>query len=300
MSKHPEIKLSKITFDFDPGLVPPQLLRLRVYERTAQERFALQGDCDIVWNPDESFHLLLCIAGKARQMPIQADNIGISAMTVKGTMSALLAPLVPYEPCVSTGQGFFLDAPEVHITLCGINALGTMGKVLTGMIENMINTTLADSFILPNRFVQRIEKNIPLETMVSMKSPLPLGVLRIEVFEGRNLPAADVSMWTGKRTSDPFVAIKIGHNAIRTSTISDSLDPVWDDPPGHLFVYNVDQLVRIEVHDDDLLSGSDSLGGVFGYNVFTICQEFGGGSDGGKWVDIRNEKGANSGRLRIR
>lgn len=301
LAKHPEIQIQKLTFDFDPGYVPPQLKKLRIYERNQQERVAMQGDCDISWNPDEHFHFLLTISGRAKRFPIRAQNIGASAMSMQGTLACLLAPLLPYEPCVSTGQGFFLDTPEVNITLTGMKGLGPIGTLLTGMIEGIINDTLADSFILPNRFVQNIEQNLPLEKRINMKSPLPLAVLRVEVLEGRNLPAADISLVTGKRSSDFFVTVKIGHDRIRTSTVPDSVDPVWTDPPGHLFVYNVDQLVRINVCDDDVMSTDDCLGAVLGYNVFGLCQECAGPSNpDGAWLDVIDANGAKAGRIRVR
>jgi len=133
--------------------------------------------------------------------------------------------------------------------------------------------------------------------MVTMKSPLPLGLLQFEVLEGRNLPAADTGI-TGKKSSDPFVSIKVGFGVVRSSTAENTLNPKWKDPPGHLFVYNVAQLVRITVHDDDVM-GADVLGTVVGYNVFLLCREAEKAQKDGLWLSLQDGQGNPAGQLRI-
>jgi hypothetical protein len=171
--------------------------------------------------------------------------------------------------------------------------------VLTHLIERVVHTTLADGYVLPHRYVHNFEKNLPLETMIEMKSPLPLGVLRIEVLEGKGLPAGDTNFLTGLRNSDVFVQVKVGLDTARTSTVSDTVDPVWKEPPGYLFVYNLDQIVQITVKDDDLLA-DDVLGSVLGYNVFLLCQACAAGKSGDAWLDVTDPYGQPAGSLRVR
>jgi len=301
LARHPEVKLSEVKLDFDPGLTPPTLLALRVYQRVRQEpeEHSIQIDADISWYPDSSFHVTGKVVGRAKSFPIKADNLGVSEMSLRGTVSCILAPLLPYEPCVSAGQVFFLDSPAVDLKLRGVKRLGPIGGLVTNMMQGAVNQILAESYILPHRFVQNVEKNMPLETMVAMKSPVPMGILRVEVLEGRDLPAADINILTGKRTSDVFAQIRIGFDKIRTSTAENTTNPVWTDKPGHLFVYNVDQLVRITVEDDDVMGSDDLLGSVVGYNVYLLCKECAGKPDGA-WLDVKGTDGAPAGRLRIR
>jgi hypothetical protein len=133
--------------------------------------------------------------------------------------------------------------------------------------------------------------------MVAAKSPLPRGLLMIDVLEGKNLLAADTSI-TGKKSSDPFVEIGVGSGKCRSSTAENTLNPKWQDPPCHLFVYNVAQLVRITVHDDDVM-GADVLGTVVGYNVYLLAQEAQTSSDG-IWLDLQDPKGIPAGQIKIR
>jgi len=297
LSKHSEIKLDTLELDFDPGNRPPRIFGLLVYERTQQERKGIQVDVDFSWHPDKEFTMKMNMHGSAKGFPIHAEGVGVSEMKVNGTMSCLLAPLLDYEPCVGTGQLFFLDTPQIIMKVLGMKKLGPVGKVLTSVMQGVVKNILAEGYILPHRFVQKVRKDLPLETMVTAKSPLPLGLLIIDVLEGRKLPAADTSI-TGKKSSDPFVEIKVGYGTFRSSTAENTLDPKWKDPPCHLFVYNVAQLVRITVHDDDVM-GADILGTVIGYNVFLLAQR-GEESKDGLWLDLQDQKGSPAGQIKIR
>lgn len=298
LGKHPEVKIDELTLDFDPGNHPPRILGLIVYQRTQQERNGLQVDVDFVWKADSDFHMHMTIRGHAKAFPINAEGVGVSAVEVAGTMSCLMAPLLEVEPCVGTGQAFFLDTPQINMKVAGMKGLGPLGGVLTNVMEGVVKNVLAEGYILPHRFVQKIRKDLPLETMVTMKSPLPLGLLIVEVMEGRSLPAADTSYVTGKKSSDPFVMIKVGNGQVRSSTAENTLNPKWTDPPGHLFVYNVAQLVRISVHDDDIMGGDD-LGAVVGYNVYTLMKEQVASKDG-VWYKLQDKARKPAGEIKLR
>jgi len=283
LEKHPEIKLTETKFEFDPGSRCPVVKHLVAYQRTQQERTGIQMDTDFSWQSGEGFKSALTIHGKAGPVPIQADKVGISAMEVSGTMSVLLSPLLPVDPCFGTGQVFFLDAPKMNMQMMRMKELGPVGNLLTKVIEGVVRNILQDGYILPNRYLHKVRKDLALETLVLMKSPPPLGVLLIHVLEGRNLKAAETSVM-GTKSSDPFVEVKIGHGKARSSTVGGTLDPKWNDKPIAMFVYNVAQLVRITVYDDNVL-GSEVLGMLVGYNVFLFCQATHGKTEG-EWFEM--------------
>lgn len=300
LGKHPEIKLSELKLDFDPGAKCPVINHLLVYQRTQQERNGLQIDTDFYWQPDSEFKMAMTIKGKAGVIPIQADRVGLSGMEVSGTMSCLMAPLIEVEPCFGTGQAFFLDTPKMDLKMMGMKALGPVGQVLTKVLEGVVRNMLQDGYILPHRFLHKVRKDLALDVLVNMKSPPPLGVLMVTVLEGRGLKASDTSLM-GKKSSDPFVEIKIGHGKARSSTVEDTVHPVWKDKPICMLIYNVAQLVRVTVYDDDVM-GTDILGMLVGYNVYLFCQEAKGKPDGMwfKLVDPQNPRGESVGELRLR
>lgn len=304
LATHPEIKLKEISLKFDPGSKPPVMSHLRVYQRTQQERSGVQLDMDFNFSSDakSDFTMAVKLNGKAGPITIDTrdDPVGLSAMEISGTMSVLLAPLLPIEPCVGTGQVFFLDTPSMKLKVMGIKRLGAgLGKLVTKVMEGLVLNVLQDSYILPNRYTHRVRKDLSLDTLVNMKSPPPLGVLKIQVLEGRGLTAADVSLF-GKKSSDPFVEIEIGHGKARTSTVENTVNPVWDDMPVNMLVYNAAQLVCITAMDDDVMTSDDALGKVIGYNVYLFCKETNDKPDG-VWFDLYNADGkTKAGQLKIR
>mmetsp|Transcript_115587 Transcript_115587/g.204330 ORF Transcript_115587/g.204330 Transcript_115587/m.204330 type:complete len:764 (+) Transcript_115587:75-2366(+) len=285
LAAHPEIKLTELKLDFDPGHRCPVVKHLLVYQRTQQERHALQIDSDFEWIPDENFVVAMTIRGTARAVPIQANRVGIKSMDVSGTLSMLMSPLIPVEPCVGTAQAFLLDTPKMNMRMMGMKALGPVGALLTKMIEGVVRDVLQDSYILPHRYLHRLRKDLALDVLVGSKSPLPLGVILIHVMEAKGLKAADTSI-VGTKSSDPFVEVKIGYGKGRSSTVEDTINPKWSDKekPIALFVYNVAQLVRVTVHDDDVM-GTDILGMITGYNVFLFCKKT-FDKKAGEWFDL--------------
>jgi Ca2+-dependent lipid-binding protein len=271
-----------------------------MYQRNQQERHAIEVDTDFDWTPDHTFNVSFTIKGKAKGFHID-QTIGIKELKISGTMSCLLSPLVDVVPCVGTGQMFFLDTPSVSFKLVGVNKLPDIfGRLLTSIMQHVATNVLHEGYILPHRYLHKVKKDLPLETLIAMKSPLPLGLLRIQILEAQNLPAADTSI-TGKKSSDPYVCVKIGFDQVRTTTIENTCDPKWNDPPGHLLVYNVAQLVRITVHDDDNF-GTEMLGSVSGYSVYALCQMMKEAADpqGCFWLDVETHDRKPAGKLKIR
>jgi len=83
-----------------------------------------------------------------------------------------------------------------------------------------------------------------------------IGLLKVGVVKGTNLVATDLL----SSTTDPYVAVSLGNQKVKTRTVKRNLNPVWDDeltvgvpfPPGQLIV---------EVMDKDTFSKDEFLGG---------------------------------------
>eukprot|EP00971_Amphidinium_carterae_P159937 3170790-Amphidinium_carterae.1 len=63
---------------------------------------------------------------------------------------------------------------------------------------------MEEAFVLPHRLMVPVRHDLPLETLVSMKSPIPIGLLEVEILEAENLIAADVFFIGGSREGLPF------------------------------------------------------------------------------------------------
>jgi len=307
LSRHPEVRVEELKVDFDPGSTPPQLVGLRTYRRThqsEQEFEGLQLDIDVIWEAADDFRVLPSVrATGPGGIPINLQEFGVTNVRLSGTASLVLAPLLPVEPCYGAQQVFFLDLPDLTFKLKGWERFPWMKKIAQTLVQKMTLNLLSDFLVLPHRTVVKTRKDISLETLVQVKSPLPLGILEVEVVKAKDLLALDSNL-VSKPTSDPYVVIRIGDAEIRTSTFPGSVCPTWEDGPDFLPVYNLNQLVKISLYDDDVLTEDDSLGWVNALTVYNLCQKAKESDAEGMWLDVKayddSEDTKNAGQLMLR
>mmetsp|Transcript_39952 Transcript_39952/g.105698 ORF Transcript_39952/g.105698 Transcript_39952/m.105698 type:complete len:807 (-) Transcript_39952:220-2640(-) len=299
LSRHPELKVKEISIEYDPGSVPPTIKRLRTYEKTQQEFHGLQIDLDIDWETHDFIAKPKIKGTGPAGMPLDILDVAIRGFHLTGTTSVVLAPLVDKEPCFGALQFFFNDPPVLCLKISGLGG-GLLDKLIMPIMKKTVLTVMAETFVLPHRLLVKTRKDIPLEELVKVKSPLPIGILEIEVLEARGLPASDSAL-TGNGSSDPFVEISCGDAKIRTTTVHNTLDPKWSDGVEHLFIYNLDQTVQIAVFDDDALSEDDLLGFLPGYNVYWLCEDLETLAQG-RWLKLRHgqDPSKDAGELRVR
>mmetsp|Transcript_33353 Transcript_33353/g.76095 ORF Transcript_33353/g.76095 Transcript_33353/m.76095 type:complete len:738 (+) Transcript_33353:101-2314(+) len=305
LQKHKELKVQSFEVDFDPGGKPPVLKGLHAYKKEQEEHASLEVDVDVEWAPGREFVLKPKLKGTFKGIPIDTGGVFVSGFEFSSVVSGMLAPFVDYEPCFGVMQIFFYDPPGVRMYMHGLKQMSGVGGYLKGIMEKAMLKAMEEAFVLPHRLIVPVRHDLALETLVSMKSPLPIGLLEVEVLEAENLLAGDTSL-TGKASSDPYVKVRVGLATMRSTTIPSTLDPRWKDGPDYLLVYNLSQTIRVEVYDDDTL-GSDMIGLLPGYNVYWLCQEAEGKPEG-QWFqlqapdtgDMKDMKDAGRIKLRIR
>mmetsp|Transcript_12551 Transcript_12551/g.28056 ORF Transcript_12551/g.28056 Transcript_12551/m.28056 type:complete len:817 (+) Transcript_12551:75-2525(+) len=290
LQKHKEVKVQEFDVEFDPGPKPPILRGLHAYRKEHEEHPSIEADVDVEWTPGREFVLRPKLKGAYKTFHIDTGNVYVSGLEFSSVVSCVLAPLVDKEPCFGVMQIFFQDPPGVRMYMAGLKQMaGGLGSILKGIMEKIILRVLEEAFVLPHRLVVPLRHDLPLETLVSMKSPVPIGVLEVEILEAEHLIAADKSI-TGKLSSDPYVECSVGLAKMRSSTIANTLNPKWADGPDHLLVYNLSQVVRLEVYDDDTFA-DDLIGLLPGYSVYWLCQEAEGKAEG-HWFDLQAPEAA--------
>mmetsp|Transcript_35242 Transcript_35242/g.64421 ORF Transcript_35242/g.64421 Transcript_35242/m.64421 type:complete len:744 (-) Transcript_35242:148-2379(-) len=305
LQKHKDMKVQSFEVEFDPGGKPPVLKGLHAYKKEQEEHASLEVDVDLEWTPGREFVLKPKLKGSFNGIPIDTGGVYVSGLEFSSVVSGVLSPFVDYEPCFGVMQIFFYDPPGVRMYMHGLKQMNRMGQYLKNIMEKVMLKAMEEAFVLPHRLIVPVRHDLALETLVSMKSPLPIGLLEVEVLEAENLLAADTSL-TGKASSDPYVKVKVGLASMRSSTIASTLNPKWSDGPDYLLVYNLSQTIRVEVYDDDQL-GFDLIGLLPGYNVYWLCQEAEGKPEG-QWFqlqapesgDMKDFKDAGRIKLRIR
>eukprot|EP00392_Amoebophrya_sp_AT5.2_P010309 g10369.t1 len=98
-------------------------------------------------------------------------------------------------------------------------------------------------------------------------APMPQGILEIEVVSASNLRGDDWnfprSLWSGVRTSDPYVQVVIGGSVKRTRTLNANNErPAWHTENKFTFLIEdaAVQTLSLQVFDDDMFSGDDKIG----------------------------------------
>eukprot|EP00403_Amphidinium_massartii_P001250 CAMPEP_0178381172 /NCGR_PEP_ID=MMETSP0689_2-20121128/5844_1 /TAXON_ID=160604 /ORGANISM="Amphidinium massartii, Strain CS-259" /LENGTH=847 /DNA_ID=CAMNT_0020001343 /DNA_START=53 /DNA_END=2592 /DNA_ORIENTATION=- len=292
----PEFTIDDVSLLFDPGSVPPRITSLRPSSRNLSGIPAMQVDADVVWTSGPEF----CIKPKLKGhgpagVPIDISSISVVGVEVRGTASCMFAPLMSFEPLFGNLQLFCIDLPSLQIEIANdMKLFDFLRRQIVNMLKKTIVQVIQDNFVLPNRALMRTRPDVPLETLLEVKSPLPIGVLEIEVVEAKDLLASDTHV-TGKPSSDPFVEIRIGNGMIRTSTVMRNTSPKWTDGPDYLLVYDMTQMVRIDIFDDDVWTEDDSLGFVPGFNVYWLCKELEKDPDG-VWLQVTHPDEVNNPR----
>jgi len=92
--------------------------------------------------------------------------------------------------------------------------------------------------------------------------PSPKFILRVIVLKAVGLTGSDWHLF-GKRTSDPYVRIRLSADDWHSSVVKKTCDPVWTKAPvAHdFFVYDPEQVMRIDILDEDYMK-SDLIGRV--------------------------------------
>lgn len=314
-SKHQQFTVTELSIEFDPGKNAPVVSSLYVYKKShhidGQEDSldGLQVDFGISWTAAQDFKLAPRLKGKLNTFgnkEISLDGLTVAGLGVAGTASVILAPLIDHIPVVGSVQCFFLDQPTVKLKLNGWEqypALKVLRPMIKSVISKMVTRVLAENFVLPARMLYKVRKDLPLETLLAVKSPVPAGLLEVEVVEAEGLMASDVAL-VGKATSDPFVTIQVGDAEYRSSTVSRSVNPKWSDGPDYMPVYNMNQLVKINIYDDDVLTEDDHIGLVDHVTVYKLCQACEDSQEGFAWFEVLvpSADGTNTsgGRLKLR
>jgi len=186
-------------------------------------------------------------------------KIGIDRVRFDGMACLILRPLLKTSPVVGGIQLFFMNPPEISLSLSG-----SAGHVadFTGVaprVKRLIESAFNSVLVLPQRLAWKLSDGHS-ESDGMMRNPIPHGVLRLWVLGAHDLIGADASL-LGKSTSDPYCLITLGSCTKRTATKSKTCNPVWeDDDFGDFLVFNYRQQLQLDVFDEDVLKADDFLG----------------------------------------
>eukprot|EP00668_Euglena_longa_P015743 GGOE01019884.1.p1 GENE.GGOE01019884.1~~GGOE01019884.1.p1 ORF type:complete len:963 (+),score=311.32 GGOE01019884.1:22-2889(+) len=235
---------------FQLGSPPPRLHRFRVGS-TAGERGALLS-FDVEY--DSPCAIRLAAAG----VPFGLRKLGF-----RGTANVVLQPLLGQPPLVGAVQVSFVNPPHLEMDFDGL--ANVLDWPLVGRAFRQGVRAQLQQFVLPCRTITHLADGSVWRNLFWELYEPPAGVLRVTVLGAKGLKNTDGgSLWSFVRTdvSDPYCLLSLGGDTYTTTTISNSLDPVWNDQKFDFVVAIAAQLLTVELYDDDVTNADDFLGRV--------------------------------------
>merc|ERR1719354_483913 len=208
--------LSSFKFtDMDLGSVTPEIVGIKVYSEEQTRHDEIVMDMQITFSSNCNFG-------------ISVNNYlsaGLCDLYFSGLMRVEMSPLISQSPFIGAIAVSFVNDPKIDFNLTElVNMFDIPG--FDGLLRGGITESVRGIMVFPEKYVVKMVEGVDIS---ALKYPMPEGVLRIHVLEARNLVAKD-KKFLKKDSSDPYVVVKVGREfKKRTVTISEQLNPVWND-----------------------------------------------------------------------
>lgn len=236
--------INSFTFEeVDFGNRPLKIGGIRVYTEHVRPNEIVM-DAEIIYAGDADI-----------KVAVHGVSAGISDVQLRGTVRIELNPLLSKPPLIGAIRFYFLETPEFNFDFTNLlNVLDIPG--LSDIVKKILQEVIESFVVLPNRVTIPIGNAEDLE---SLKYPLPLGALEIQILEAIDLVAHDKNLFK-KDSSDPYVICKIGSFNFQTECAEKTLKPKWKNAKCMTFIDTlVGREMCLEVFDKDTLR-DDSLG----------------------------------------
>ncbi|CAG9766251.1 unnamed protein product [Ceutorhynchus assimilis] len=255
--------------DIDFGNMPPKIDGVKVYSN-AVSKDSIIIDFEVFYDGDCEINYSMSGAQIGR---IRDFQMGVEIRIV-------LKPLLYKMPVVGGMQLFFLNIPDIHFELEGFTGIPGFSYFVRQKIIEIINKKL----VFPNKITKRFTKSIEAAELKSVEAE---GVLRVHVFEAKDLEKKDV---TGK--SDPYVILNVGAQEFRTQVVKRDLNPQWDYYCEFIILDPVAQQLYFKMFDQDDFNEDDFMGS----GVVEISEVIKPGKND-QWFSLENAK---HGKLHMR
>ncbi|XP_015062258.1 synaptotagmin-5-like [Solanum pennellii] len=233
------LKFSKLSL----GTVAPKIEGIRVQ---SLKKGQITMDIDLRWGGDPNI-VLGVEAAMVASIPIQLKNLQVF------TVIRVIFQLTEEIPCISAVVVALLSEPKPRIDYV-LKAVGGSLTALPGlsdMIDDTVNTIVTDMLEWPHRIVVPIA---PVDTSdLELK---PQGKLTVTIVKANGLKNHEM---IGK--SDPYAVVHIRPLfKVKTKTIDNNLNPVWDQTFELIAEDKETQSLFIEVFDKDNIGQDQRMG----------------------------------------
>jgi hypothetical protein len=201
------------------------------------------------------------------QISTPVGQLGIEALRLSGDLVLRLEPVIDEMPVIGGLVAYFLEPPELDFTFSGLLSFGNFPGV-TKIVHNHIEQMLSNYMVLPNVLAVPLASEGKGVDLAKLQGQEVVGLLQVTAIRANGLRGDDFNLFKGGFTSDPYVQVKVSDEVWRSSVVAETCDPEWKASDCHDFiVFDVEQKVRVEVFDHDVLSSDDIIGRAASMNV---------------------------------
>eukprot|EP00928_Gymnodinium_smaydae_P035197 TRINITY_DN24813_c0_g1_i1.p1 TRINITY_DN24813_c0_g1~~TRINITY_DN24813_c0_g1_i1.p1 ORF type:complete len:978 (+),score=131.42 TRINITY_DN24813_c0_g1_i1:58-2934(+) len=219
-------------------------------------------------------------------------SLGISRVSVKGDLVLLLGPAMTKPPFFGGVQVYFPNAPSIDMEFSGVAKLASIPG-LRGVIRTAIDDAVAGVCVLPRRVAVDLDEEDAVD-VAELTYPEPLGILRLTLYGGSDLVAADLNLF-GAATSDPYVVARLGIKTWTSPSVNKTLNPVWGaDGKGLTVDFPVHddcQKLLVRVFDKDFATQDDLIGVNEGLDVRDLLATCADASGARTTIPLRTASG---------
>lgn len=170
--------------------------------------------CDTVWDG----HCKIT-------MGIHGTSLGVTRIYLRGTMIIEVVHMQSEMPMSVGVRGGFLDPPSVKFQFSGASKVLNHAAFLKRKVHEAFIKTLSSMVVMPHMKGMSLKRG---HDIFSLTHPFPEGVLRVTVWECKDLLAVD-SHWFSKDSSDPYAEISLGDQKFNSSTVIKNTSPKFGD-----------------------------------------------------------------------
>jgi len=240
------------SFHVDPcalGGAQPRITDIRAEPRT-EGRPYIDITMGLEWKSDVDISV---------HFPADVIKAGITGIHLSAEVHVCLLELLDAPPFVGGVNVWMVNPPKFSLDWTGI--LGFLDShMFEAIIHKEFNKIFDKMLVLPNRFGFAVAEGLDIFRVLR---PPPKGLLRLEVNRASGLRCDDFNastLWSGRRTSDPYVLAELGASQWRTTTVWESPgEAEWNEAHYFLVDEPFDQYVNFTVFDEDKLSADDLL-----------------------------------------
>lgn len=201
-------------------------------------------------------------------------------MVFHGRIKIIITPLFRDIPVVGNISICFLNTPQIDWELTGFLRL-----LNWNFLKYFVSRVIAYFFLSPSRMSFRIANTIPVRELKLME---PIGLVRVDVIEAKNLPKADSKVGCCTIRADAYCMVKVEEKEMTTQVVSSNLFPKWKRQFNFMLHNTIENKVTATVWDED--NKEDQFIGMFAIPVrFFVKNKEANGQE--YEVELRDIKG---------